>query len=212
MIDSILDHVGGLPAPALIILVFLLAYGETAMFLDLVVPGEIGLVVIGAASATGEVSLLALCAGAVLGATLGDTTSYALGRWLTSRDRAHDWLDRRPRLSTARERAASHFERHGSATVLVGRWIGALRAVVPFVAGTAAMPFRRFLKWNALASITWATTMVSIGRVFGRDIAGAVDAVDRWLTVAIVALIGVFVLKAWRGRATRAPSRPSHPA
>lgn len=74
------------------------------------------------------------------------------------RDRAQEWLRRQTRLSAARERAASYFERHGSATVLVGRWIGVLRAVVPFAAETAEMPFNRFLKWNALALITWTTT------------------------------------------------------
>ena len=202
--SELLESLGGLGTPGLCLAVFLLAFGETAILLDLAVPGEVGLVVAGAAAATADHPLVAVIAAAALGAMLGDATSYAVGRrW------GRGLLDRfrvtRRRFGPAVERSERYFARHGGRAVFVGRWIGALRAVVPFVAGVSRLRVRSFLAWNVAASLLWATAAVMVGATFGEPVSRAVDQVSSAVSIAAVAVLGL-VLVAQHHRRVRSPS------
>lgn len=197
MLRSLVELVAGLPPTLLVALAAGLAFGETAILLDLVVPGEAGMVVVGAAGAAAGVPVWLLAGAASIGSAAGDTVSFFLGRRLGG-SATRRWSTR-PRMAAALARARAHFQRHGGATVFLGRWIGALRAVVPFVAGGAGMSVRTFLAWNAAASIAWASTMVLLGHTFGLAIADALDRVDRWLSIAVLGVV-VVVLVARRRR------------
>ena len=59
--------------------------------------------------------------------------------------------------------------------MFVARWVGALRAVVPFVAGIAKMPYRKLLLWDAPAALLWSTAVVIAGFVFGRRITEVIE-------------------------------------
>jgi membrane protein DedA with SNARE-associated domain len=196
IVEGLIERVADLGDWRIYALGALLAFAETMFLLDLIVPGEIGMVLVGAATDEADLSLPIAIACAAVGASIGDTVGYAIGRrwgldvvdrWELTRRRI------RPKLDAAHER----FEQRGGAVVFGGRWVGALRAVVPVVVGAAGMPFGRFLAWNALASATWATTVVSLGYVFGRHIGGTVERVG--LAISIV-VVGVLVVRWWRKR------------
>lgn len=191
-IEGVLDDVAGIGGPWLLVAVFLLAFAETALFTDLIVPGEVGLIVVGAAAARGdEPHLVALIAVASLGATLGDSVGWTLGRYVGAGliDR-FEWT--RKRLGPKVERARVYFTDRGAAAVFFGRFVGALRAVVSVVAGMSGMPFRRFLPWNVLASIVWTGVVTSAGYFFGRNVESIVG--DVGLIVAIVIVTGGLAL------------------
>lgn len=188
MFDYLLDRLAGADPLLLHLGAFFLAFGETAMFLDFVVPGEVGLVVVGAASGRADSPLWTLIAAASLGATLGDSVSYWLGRRF-GLDLVCKWSFLRRRLEPAVERAQQHFERRGAGvTIFLGRFVGAARAVVPAVAGMARMPYLRFLPWNAAASVAWTTVVISLGYAFGRHIGGIVG--DVGLAISAVVVVG----------------------
>lgn len=188
MLRGLIDAVAGLDSPVLVVVVAALAFAETAFLLDLVVPGEVGMVIAGAAGAQADVPLAALVAGAAIGATLGDTVSFLLGRRFgTGLGRRWAWTRRR--VAPGLDRAHEYFERHGGRAVFVGRWVGAMRAVVPLVAGSARMRFRRFFPWNVAASLSWGAAVVGAGYLLGADVAGFVDRLGRVVSgVALVAL------------------------
>lgn len=192
--DRILDATSRLGTPWLHLAAGGLAYGETAVLLDLIVPGEVGMVVVGASAAAGDVALAPVIAAAALGATLGDSTSYALGRF-AGRPLLCRWEPIRRRMSPKIERAEAQFARRGGALVFLARFVGALRAVAPLVAGIEHMPFRRFLAWNVAASIVWASLTVSLGYVFGDEIASFVDRGGWVLSVVIVLGMGAWWLR-----------------
>ena len=207
MLTRIIDLVGGLGFLGLVLAAGGLAFSETAIGLDLLVPGEAGMLVAGAAAAQREYPLVAVAAGAAIGATLGDTVSYLIGRrWgLTILER---WRWTRRLVPKAKE-AEGWFERRGGAAVLVGRWVGALRAIVPVVAGTAKMPFPRFLAWNVVASITWAGTAVTLGYVFGTSLAEAVDRAGIWVYLGVIVVgAGVWFIR----RQVRSRRQAAQPA
>jgi membrane-associated protein len=82
----------------------------------------------------------------VVAAIVGDTVGYAVGRYAGPRVlELHILQRRRKRLDDARDFLA----RRGGVAVFLGRWVAFLRAVLPALAGSARMPYPRFLAWNA---------------------------------------------------------------
>ena len=188
-----LDWISQLDSPLLYLVVIGLAFAETAIMADLLVPGEVGLLVASAAGAQAGLPLPALGACAAVGATLGDSVSYGLGRW------AGPSVVRRSRRFSSRvgedlDRGLRLVKRHGGGAVSAGRFVGALRAVVPFVAGTAGMDLRRFVLWNAAASLVWGGLVVAIGSEVGPRAAEWIDR-SGWIVlgVLVVAAVSWFV-------------------
>ena len=62
-----------------------------------------------------------------------------------------------PRL----ERVERFYARHGAKAILVGRFIGIVRAVSPFLAGASGLTLRRFLPWSLLGTAIWAAAFTS---------------------------------------------------
>jgi len=201
VITDLLDSLGGMSTTGLCLVVFLLAFGESALFMDLVVPGEVGLAVAGAAAASGDHAVAPIILAGALGALAGDSTSYAVGRrWGRSFIERFD-LTRR-KIGPLVDGAVDHFEEHGGRSVFLARWVGALRAVVPFVAGMAKMPYRKLVLWDAPAALLWSTVVVVAGFVFGRRIAEVVERIGFVVSVVVV----VVLIGLWRWRRSRSSS------
>ena len=143
----------------------MLAFLETGAFVGFVAPGETAVIVGGLVAGQGEISLLVLIAIVWACAVRGDLTSFVLGRRL-----GRGWLLRHgERLKITEERlqqVEGFFERRGGATILVGRFIGFVRPLAPFLAGAARMPLRRFLPYDVLGAGAWTATFATLGYVF----------------------------------------------
>ena len=90
---------------------------------------------------------------------------YALGR----RCERHPgtWLARRLRSDSWSGMAQTFLTRHGGTAVLTGRFVGVIRAFLPFAAGASCMPYRRFFFYSAAASLVWGTGNVLLGYFVG---------------------------------------------
>jgi membrane-associated phospholipid phosphatase len=124
-------------------------------------------------------------------AVAGDLLSYTSGRRL-----GREFLLRHgERLKITEERlqqVEGFFERRGGATILIGRFIGFVRALAPFVAGTSRMPLRTFLPYDILGAGAWATTFCVLGYVFWRSFHQLTAYVSRGLfAFATVVAVGV---------------------
>ena len=144
------------------VLVGLAAFIETAAFVGLVLPGETVVLLGGAVAGQGETSLV-LTIGVVWGAALaGDSVSFLLGRRL-----GREFLLRHgPKLRITRERFArveDYFSRHGGKTIVIGRFIGLVRALAPFAAGSSGMRYRYYLPFSVLGTGLWAAAFVLVG-------------------------------------------------
>lgn len=198
MAGNLLDLLGRLTATVLYLAAFGLAFGEAAFLLDLVVPGEVGLVIVGAAGHQRDASLPLLCALGAVGAFMGDSLSWYLGRTVGIRlVERWDWSRRmmQPRLA----KASVILESRGGIAISAARWIGALRALVPLVAGAAGVRYRTLLLWDLPAAIAWATAMVCLGWFLGEHVADGVDRFGGYLSIAVVAgLAGWLFLRSRR--------------
>jgi membrane protein DedA with SNARE-associated domain/membrane-associated phospholipid phosphatase len=146
-------------------LVGVFAYLETAAFVGLVAPGETVIIAGGVIAGQGEIELLPLIGLVWTCAVLGDTTSFLIGRRL-----GRPFLMRHgPRLGINEQRLEQverYFARHGGKTILIGRFIGLVRALAPFVAGSSGLPYRRFIPFSVVGTGIWATTFCLLGYVF----------------------------------------------
>ena len=134
------DTLGAWAYPAVGVFAFL----ETGAFVGLVVPGETAVVVGGVVAAEGDVELVPLIGLVWLAAAGGDLVSFVLGRRL-----GRPFLERHgPRVRVGPERLGQverFYARHGGSAVLLGRFVGLVRAVSPFVAGASGLELRRFV-------------------------------------------------------------------
>ena len=183
------------------LLVGIMAFLETGAFVGLVAPGETVVIAGGVIAGQGEIDLLPLIGLVWVCAVLGDTTSFFIGRRL-----GRKFLEKHgPRVKITHERldqVEGYFDRHGGKTILVGRFIGLVRALAPFIAGASGLAYRRFVPFSVVGTGLWASVFCVLGYVFWRSfdrvahIAG--QAVFGFgLTVAVI--VGVVV--AYRRRA-----------
>lgn len=139
---------------------FLLALAESSLGLGAVLPGEVAITGLSAATdGTGASALLVLAV--ALGATSGDHLGYLLGHHTGPRLRAGRLVGR---LGVARwDRATDLVARHGTTAVLVSRMLPFVRTVMPAVAGAAHLPYRRFLPASVVGALAWASAWVVAG-------------------------------------------------
>ena len=196
-----------------------MAFLETAFFVGLVAPGEFSVVLGGFIAAQGVVDVWLLAGIVFLCAAAGDTTSYFLGRKLGRGfllRRGGDFGITRERL----DRVERFFANHGAKTIIVGRFLGLVRALAPFVAGASRVPARRFLPIDYVAAALWAATFVTLGYVFWQSFDTVISvaknsafALGALIVVAAAALAGYRWLerpgnrgalaRAWRSRSLR---------
>jgi membrane protein DedA with SNARE-associated domain len=203
VVSGLLHQLLGLRGAVVYLIVAALVFGEDALFIGFVVPGETAAILGGVAASRGNVSLPVICAVAVVAAIAADSTGYAIGARYGERVLAlRPVRRRRERIDAARARLA----RRGGPAVFAGRFLAFLHAVMPFLAGTSHMPYPRFLVYNGAGGILWGTGTVLLGylagnsyevieKTFGR--AAALLAV----AVVVIALIGWKIHRRRRKRA-----------
>ncbi len=165
---KLIEDVATTLGPWTYVLVGLMAFLETGAFVGLIAPGETTIIVGGVIAGQGEVELIPLIGLIWVCAVLGDTTSFFIGRRM-----GRDFMLRHgPRFKITEERlnqVESYFERHGGKTILIGRFVGLIRAMAPFVIGSSGFSYRRFLPFSIIGCGLWATLFTVLGYVFYRS-------------------------------------------
>lgn len=161
-------------------------------------PGETTLIAASYLAATGHLSLPLVIGSAALGAIVGDSIGYAIGRKGGRRflERRGRWLGVTPEKLAKADR---YFARHGAKTVFFGRFVALLRILAGPLAGASKMPYRRFLAANVAGAVTWATTMGTLAFFFGKPVAAFLSSMGVWALVAVAAFLLVhFAFGRWQ--------------
>ena len=96
------------------------------------------------------------------------------------------------------------FARHGRKTILIGRFVGIVRALAPFLAGVSHMPLARFAAVDAIGAGLWAGAFTALGYVAAANLDTALDVAGKGklgLGAAVVSVIAVVAVR--RSRAAR---------
>lgn len=148
----------------LAVAVFIVACVECLAIAGLIVPGTVLLFAIAALAGSGALSLGETLLLGFLGGVVGDVASYFLGRHFHQNIRRLPGLRHHPEWMSGAE---TYFHKYGIASLLVGRFIGPLRPMLPMVAGMCDMPFPRFAAVSLLAGAGWSVAYLLPGWATG---------------------------------------------
>ncbi len=191
-IKHLLERMSRLPGPVFAGVVGGLALLETAAFAGLAVPGELAVILGGVAASEGKVPVAVMAACAVVGAILGDSLGFYLGRRLGTK-----FLDSRLGSIMGRSRVEATMGRiraGGIKVIVLGRFVGVLRAIMPFAAGASGMRYGRFVVASVLGAAAWGTGFTVLGYVAGNSWQSVERYVGRASTLLAVTIAVVVVL------------------
>jgi membrane-associated protein len=185
------------------LIVAALVFGETAIFLGFVLPGEAGVVLGGVLASHHHISLWLLIVIVVVAAVAGPLVGYEIGRRMGDRVFASRALRR---VSAGADRTRTVLRDRGGVAVLAGRFVAVLRALMPAAAGASRVPYRTFAIYNAVGGVIWGVGYCLLGYLAG----SAYAVVERRVGAGIAIAIAVLVLAAalwWVLRRHRAAAR-----
>jgi len=198
-LGSVVDHILKLHGVGAYLLVGGLAFAEAALLVGFVLPGETAVLLGGVLAFQHQVSLPLIASVAVVAAISGDSVGYEVGRHFGTR-----LLKTRlfAKHQQGLEKGQQALRDNGGRAVFLARFTAFLRAVMPGLAGTARMPYRRFLVFNAAGGLVWALGFTLLGYAAGASyqriekIAGNVSLI----ILAVVVLAAIFLMIRHRRR------------
>jgi len=189
------------------VVLFAVTAGETSAFVGLLLPGETLILLAAAVAGRGGLDPVLLAAAVVTGGMTGDTLGYALGHWYERRPGA-ERLRRRIQSGSRIGRAQGFLLRHGGAAVFTGRFIGFVRTFLPFAAGMAGMPYRRFFPYSTAASLVWGVGNVLLGYFVGSAATELLHTAGLTGAAALAAVAVALLVLVWIRRRRRHGEMP----
>jgi membrane-associated protein len=146
------------------VILFLVVFVETGLVVMPFLPGDSLLFVVGAMAGADLLSLPLVLGLLTAAAILGDQCNFLIGRHFGQRLLSANtrWFNRQ-----AYDQAHAFYERYGSITIVLARFLPFIRTFAPFVAGVADMDRRRFTQFNLLGAFIWVWGICTAGYLFG---------------------------------------------
>jgi membrane-associated protein len=180
-----------------------LVFGETALFVGFVLPGEISVVLGGVLASRGHLSLPLLIVIVVTAAIAGPIVGYEIGRRMGDRLFQARGLGR---VQGGMDKALQFLRDRGGVAVLAGRFVAIVRALMPAAAGAAGVRYRSFTLYNVLGGVIWGVGYSLLGYLAGSAYAVAARRVGTGLAVAVAAIVAGSIAL-WLIRRHRAAAR-----
>lgn len=185
------------------LLLFGIIFCETGLVVTPFLPGDSLLFAVGALAASGNssLSLPLLFALLVVAAVIGDAVNYAIGYRLGPKVFKYEqsWFFNKKHLL----RAQAFYEKYGSKTIILARFVPIVRTFAPFVAGIGKMRYARFFQYNCIGAVAWVAICLESGYLFG-----GLEWVTKHFELVVLAVVFISVLPmvvefvlAWRQRA-----------
>lgn len=193
-IQQLLAHSIGWALTIVVVVTFL----ESLALVGLLLPGTVMMASLGALIGSGNISLYPAWAAGFLGCLVGDWLSFYIGWKFQGPLHRWQYLQKHQALLTKTEHALHN---HSVATILIGRFVGPTRPLIPLVAGMLELPAKKFLPPNILGCLLWPPVYFMPGIVAGVAIdvpAGAQNSLFKWLLGGVALLIWLSVWLTWR--------------
>lgn len=169
-------------------ILFMIIFAETGLVVTPFLPGDSLLFAVGAlAASTGKLDPW-LCAGIIIAAAFcGDNVNYWAGRIIGPKifSKEDSMFFHRRHL----ERTERFYNKYGSRTVIMARFVPIVRTFAPFVAGVGKMPYPRFILFSSIGSCAWVSVCLGAGLVFGE-----MEIVKKHFELVVLGVIVVSVI------------------
>lgn len=148
----------------ILISILLVSFLESFALLGILVPGVVLLFSLAALANALAIPMLHVLFFAAVGAMLGDFSSYFLGRHLQHRISHISWFRRHQNWL---DQGEWFIQKWGWLSVIIGRFLGPLRPIIPIVSGTLGMPTKVFVPLSTLTVFAWAPAYMLPGYFTG---------------------------------------------
>lgn len=208
IVSFFMDKIQSLPPGLVYVVVALLVFGEAALFIGFVLPGETSVIVAGVVASQGRVNIVVLCVLVVVAAIIGDSVGYFVGQRWGSRILEMKMLQRRREDV---DRAIEGLRKRGPFYVFLGRFTAFLRAVMPGLAGLSRMQYRKFLVANASGAIAWGVAYSLLGYFAGTALT-KIERYASWFGIAVLVALVVVIVTIYFLRRRRDLEREHEPS
>jgi membrane-associated protein len=171
------------------LILFTIVFCETGLVVTPFLPGDSLLFAAGTFAAIGALNVYALFAVLVAAAIIGDNTNYWIGYHIGPKVFSRENV----RFLNKKHIEKTHqfYEKYGTKTIIMARFIPIIRTFSPFVAGLGSMEYSRFLPFDILGGILWVGICVFSGFFFGN-----IPIVRQNFSIVIFAIIFISILPA----------------
>jgi membrane-associated protein len=157
------------------LMLFLIIFVETGLVIMPLLPGDSLLFAAGTfcagvvndAGETADLNLWIVLGLLIVAAIIGDGLNYFFGKTIGLK--VLKWRIRGKQLVKQKYIDQTHafYEKHGSKTIIIARFVPIVRTFAPFVAGIGQMNYARFLQFNIIGGVTWVVSLTLLGYFFG---------------------------------------------
>jgi membrane-associated protein len=177
-------------------ILFLIIFVETGLVVMPLLPGDSLLFAAGTFCAgvvnngeTAELNLFVVLALLIVAAILGDGLNYYLGKTIGLKALTWKIGNRQIVQQKYIDQTQAFFEKHGSKTIIIARFVPIVRTFAPFVAGIGNMSYRNFFRYNVIGGIAWVSGLTLLGYFFGN-----MEFVRKNFEIVIFGIIGISLL------------------
>ena len=184
--------------------IFAIVFAESGLLIGFFLPGDAllftaGFLASGPSSVPDSLHLplVPLILGIWIAAVAGDQVGYLFGQ------RVGPALFKRPDSRFFKqanvEKASAYFEKYGSKTIVLARFVPVVRTFTPIVAGVSNMHYRTFVRWNVIGGTIWAFGVTLLGYFLGQ-----IDVIEQNLELAILTVVAIscapIAVELWKAR------------
>ena len=183
------------------LLVCVVVFVETGMFVGFFLPGDSLLVTAGVFAGAGHMKLAELLSLVTLCSIAGDQLGYLIGR--KAGENLYTREDSRFFKKRHLESAHEFYERFGGKTIIIARFVPIIRTFCPPVAGAAKMRYRRYLAYDIIGGFLWVWSMVLVGYTLGRTVPNVDKKIHYIIAGVIVVSLIPAAYQAWKARGSK---------
>jgi len=164
-------------------------FAESGVMLGFFLPGDSLLFIAGFLTATTDLlpNIAVVSLGCWIAAVAGDQVGYMFGK--NTGPRLFNKPDSKLFKQEYITRAEEFFEKHGSKTIMIARFVPIVRTFAPIVAGASAMNYRKFVAYNVAGGFVWAVGFTQLGYWLGNRFPSLGDKIEVIVLVIIVASV-----------------------
>lgn len=148
-------------------ILFMIIFIETGLVAMPFLPGDSLLFTAGLFARLGYMNMAILTMLLFTAAVLGDNTNYLIGRTLGLRVMKLRFRGKALVKQEYLDKTHSFYEKYGTKTIIMARFVPIVRTFAPFVAGIAEMKYSRFLPYDIFGGALWIFSLTFAGYFLG---------------------------------------------
>lgn len=171
------------------VILFLIIFVETGIVIWPWLPGDSLLFAAGTFCALGSLNIFVLIPLLIVAAILCDTSNYFIGKYFG--ERALKLKFRGKQILKPEHLAKTHkfYEKYGSKTIILARFVPIVRTIAPFVAGLGTMTYKKFITYNIVGALLWIPSITILGYALGQN-----EFVKNNFEIVVLAIIFISVV------------------